>query len=314
MVDTGRMSRIRGAILGAVVGDAFAAPFEGAPRRGLHELIERRSQRPTPWRYTDDGIMVVAVAESIADAATVDPEDLFHRFLARYEPARGFGRGMKLALDAFAGGTRWEDCAQAAWPEGSRGNGGAVRIVAIAVAAWPDAADRRRAVELATRTTHAHEEALAMATLHAAALALVASDPQTAHDHRRFLALLRRWVSARALASLDHVEQLLEAQSSADDTARALGTSALAAESVPAALWAFLRHCDSFEEAVAGAARLGGDADSICCMTGALAGARHGDDAIPAAWLANLRGDDPTPAAVLELADRVAAVVPRLVP
>jgi hypothetical protein len=58
----------------------------------------------------------------------------------------------------------------------------------------------------------------------------------------------------------------------------------------------------------------GGDADSICCLTGALAGARHGDDAIPTAWLANLRGDDPPPTAVLELADRVAAVVPRPVP
>jgi poly(ADP-ribose) glycohydrolase ARH3 len=84
---------------------------------------------------------------------------------------------MKISLAAFSSGMPWERCAFAAWPEGSRGNGGAVRIPPIAVARWADAQSFDIAVRVATRTTHAHEEAVAFARLQATSIALVLHEP-----------------------------------------------------------------------------------------------------------------------------------------
>ena len=54
------------------------------------------------------------------------------------------------------------------------------------------------------------------------------------------------------------------------------------------AFWAAMS-TDSFEQAVVGAANLGGDADTNAAVTGALAGARFGADAIPQRWLEPLQ-------------------------
>ena len=56
----------------------------------------------------------------------------------------------------------------------------------------------------------------------------------------------------------------------------------------------------SFEEAVIEAVNLGGDADTNGAITGGLAGAWYGYDAIPEAWIAALTRD------VRETLDRLA--------
>ncbi|GGV14770.1 hypothetical protein GCM10010275_65140 [Streptomyces litmocidini] len=49
------------------------------------------------------------------------------------------------------------------------------------------------------------------------------------------------------------------------------------------AVWA-LRTTGSFEEALAAAVDLGGDTDTVAAVTGTLAGAVYGPDAVPARW------------------------------
>ncbi len=66
------------------------------------------------------------------------------------------------------------------------------------------------------------------------------------------------------------------------------GTSGYAPETVAAAFYAFAARKDSFEEAVTLAVNAGGDSDSIAAITGALAGAYHGLDAIPERWRSGL--------------------------
>jgi len=142
--------RIRGALLGAVVGDAFGSLLEGSGPRNADLLVQRRAEHRGPWRHTDDGAMFIALAETIRDCSTVHPRFFLAAVSRRYEPARGFGRGMKIALQALATGTPWPDVARAAWPEGSRGNGGAVRVGAVALRRWVTADDRVRAAIRAT--------------------------------------------------------------------------------------------------------------------------------------------------------------------
>ena len=65
--------RVRGALVGAVIGDAFGSPLEGAPASTVAALVDRRAQGTGPWGYTDDATMFLALAESIRDCPQFHP-------------------------------------------------------------------------------------------------------------------------------------------------------------------------------------------------------------------------------------------------
>ncbi len=310
-------NRVRGCILGGVLGDAFGAPLEGSSPTGIAPVVQRRSTTERHWGYTDDSAMLLACCESITSAGTVEPVSLLQALANRYEPARGFGHGMKQTLAAFSSSVPWEQCAFVSWPEGSRGNGGAVRIPPIAVARWADGASFGSAVRLATRITHAHEDAISFALLHANAIALVLGEPSLVETPSEFhKAILARLAPVPPLVTgkLGMVFELLGNDVSAIQAARTLGTSTLAAESVPAALWSFLSRHATFAEAVCSAALLGGDVDSICCLVGALAGALHGAGGIEDLWIHNLSRENPSPNEIITMADAVYDLVPSPAP
>jgi poly(ADP-ribose) glycohydrolase ARH3 len=304
--------KVRGALLGTIVGDAFGSVLEGivpddAPRRARLRADSRQQ-----WRYTDDGAMTLAVAEALAARHTMDGPDLLRHLAARYDPVRGFGKGMRIAIDAFFAGRPWQECAFAAWPEGSRGNGAAVRVAPVAIVRWPSVEAFHEAVRTSAIVTHAHPEAVGAALVQAHTIAIVLSEPGLVHDPVAFLDCL----SARLppldpaiAAALTNVRDLLRSVDSVT-AAKTLGTSTFARESVLAALWAFLASHGTFGEAIAAACLLGGDVDSICALVGALAGALHGAASIPGQWIANLSREVPGTAAITALADRLLQVTP----
>jgi ADP-ribosylglycohydrolase len=68
------------------------------------------------------------------------------------------------------------------------------------------------------------------------------------------------------------------------------------------AVWA-VRTTDTFEAAVIAAIDLGGDTDTVAAVTGGLAGARYGVDAIPHRWTRKLHGHVPGSAELWRLDD-----------
>ncbi|MBX6342814.1 MAG: ADP-ribosylglycohydrolase family protein, partial [Thermomicrobiaceae bacterium] len=71
-------------------------------------------------------------------------------------------------------------------------------------------------------------------------------------------------------------------------------------DTLQAALWAFARN-EGLEQVVVEAANLGGDADTVGAVAGALAGACYGASAIPERWLDRLEARDE----ITALADRL---------
>ena len=69
-----------------------------------------------------------------------------------------------------------------------------------------------------------------------------------------------------------------------EEVAKSLGNGVEALHSVPTAVYSFLAN-PGFENAVGYAVGLGGDADTIGAMTGAIAGACYGLEGIPRHWL-----------------------------
>ncbi|HJK89689.1 MAG TPA: ADP-ribosylglycohydrolase family protein, partial [Polyangiaceae bacterium LLY-WYZ-15_(1-7)] len=252
--------------------------FEGASSgERLDGAVAARLLRPRAWSHSDDGEMMLGVMRALEEGGRIEEARLLEVLARGHEPARGYGKGTRAAFRAWTAGASWQEAGQAAWPEGSRGNGGAVRGAPVVV--WTLRGPEERAVEAARaacRATHAHAEALDGAV--AVALAT-----------RRELSG-RPWsleeLAERAPALAGPLREAEACQSPAE-LLRRVGAGVLAAESVPAALW-LARRADSFEAAAREAIRLGGDTDSIGAMVGGVVGARVGAAAIPAPWRAAL--------------------------
>lgn len=294
--------RFRGALLGVVVGDALGAPFEGTPpaTAGRQDLLaEALAAGPGPpravVRYTDDTVMTAALARCLVEHGSVDPAAVAAAFDDAYraEPERGWGRTLPAVLDLVGRGVDRARAPQLVFDgQGSEGDGAAMRVAPIGLVAFPDL---DRVVELAgasARVTHTHPLAVDGAVIQALAVALVMRSASGQLEPAAFLAELTGRTSTEELRRrLAAVGELVEV---ADPVvvAERLGAGFEAVEAVPAAVWAFLSRRGSFADAVTVAVRLGGDTDTVAAMTGALAGAHLGEDAIPPSWREQVEGVD----------------------
>lgn len=270
-------------MLGCLLGDAFGRPLEGISHRDprLPKLVERRRTGRDPLGCSDDAEMMILVAESLLEAGRVDPEHLLRWMAANHDPARGYGRGTRAALASGIASL-------------SVGNGAAVRVAPIA---WRSDDD----VRAAARVTHGSAIAVEAAVVLARALV-------TTLCERDFSAESLRAGEAALAERMVCVDRLVARNASTEEAVRVLGNGVPAVESVPLAIFGFLRWGPSFEEVISHSALAGGDVDSIAAMSGALAGAAVGEAGLPSSWIARLergaRGAD----FVRSLADRICAL------
>jgi poly(ADP-ribose) glycohydrolase ARH3 len=80
------------------------------------------------------------------------------------------------------------------------------------------------------------------------------------------------------------IQTLLDKEMPPKIAADTLGRSVLVEESVPFAIYSFLRHPRSFEDCLFCAILNGGDRDTLGAMACAVSGAYLGIDAIPVSW------------------------------
>lgn len=286
--------KFRGALLGCFVGDALGRPFEGASPGDarLKRDLEARLARPGTWMYTDDTEMMIGVAESLVRRGGFDAEDVLRTMAAGYDSARGYGKGMKLAFAALARGVSPERVAFSAWPEGSMGNGAAVRVVALACLHHDEPDLLEHLADQAAAITHAHPVGRAGCVLQASALASAFGlDLTTGLERQAFIDHLARRIAGRhagLAGKLGAMRPLLATPPASREVVAELGNGVSAEESVPLAVFSFVTGYPSLEDVVTRAIEHGGDTDTIGAMAGALIGATAGAAAIPAQWLDNL--------------------------
>jgi poly(ADP-ribose) glycohydrolase ARH3 len=318
--------KFRGCLLGGAVGDVAGAVVEaespGYIARAFGSIDEvlavdsvKEFSGPV-WpvgRYTDDTQMTLCVAEWLIAGEAPDPEKLFARFAAAYEPWRRYGAGAEMILREYRHNpAQWRSLATAAFPHGSYGNGSAMRVAPVGLAYWNDVNSAAAVAVESSRPTHSHPLAYQGVTLQAIAVASATiSEPGTL-DHaallRRLRASLTRFVdlmqdTSKYDRALDEIERGLERGSTCAELSAILGTGIEAFEAVPMALYCFLRHRDSFADCVHHAVFIGGDTDTIACMAGSLAGAYLGETAIPPRWIEAVREEQYPPARIRQLAD-----------
>jgi poly(ADP-ribose) glycohydrolase ARH3 len=171
------------------------------------------------------------------------------------------------------------------FPGGSFGNGAAMRVSPVGLL-YHDAPLTLREIAYHTAgITHSHEQALEGAAIQACAIALaVLADPKTVSSAEYLGTLMMFSLPGGPYQNkLKAIVRLLDANAGQEQIVAELGNGVEAINSVPTAVYAFLSHRD-FEGAVGYAVSLGGDADTIGAMTGAIAGACYGLEGIPDRW------------------------------
>ena len=229
-------------MIGAIAGDIIGSAWEAAgEKRYEFALFTEHS------RFTDDTAMTVAVAQAIL---TDGDYARAMREVGRRHPMVGYGRGFQEWLvDATMG------------PYGSYGNGAAMRVSPIAEAARSldeALAEAKRCAAL----THDHPDGVAGAQ--AVAMAVFLARSGAGKDS------IRREVAARS--GYDLGRRLA-------DVRPGYSWDLAASRSVPEAILCFLE-AEDYEAAVRNAVSLGGDADTMACIAGAIAEAHWG--AVPA--------------------------------
>jgi len=282
-------SKFIGCLVGSAVGDALGSSFEGL---WVSEVkIERFS-----GRWTDDTHMMIGVAESLIAKEGFDGSHMAQTFIKNYErePWRGYASGPPQVFRWIKSGVAWNEASKRLFGgHGSYGNGAAMRVAPVGLFYHDDAKQLRAVAYGQSQITHFHELGKEGALLQAYAVALATkADPSFGLDSSAFLKNLKAFTRNEVYREkLERVEELL-GETNRLMVVRELGNGIEAHNSVPAAIYSFLRRLDSFEGCVLNAVSRGGDTDTIGAMTGAISGAYHGVEAIPEKWRSRLEAMD----------------------
>jgi ADP-ribosyl-[dinitrogen reductase] hydrolase len=278
--------RARGVLLGLACGDALGRPVEfksadqiAATHGTVTEMLGHGSHRQPAGTITDDTEMGLCIARSLADHGEFVPQDVADRFVEWYQSGP-FDIGMMTAdaIRQLNTGGSWNETGQTVWKhrrEGQNaGNGSVMRCCPYALAYHDDPETLISVSRDSSAITHYDprcQYGCAVLNLTIANLLHDQADP------------LR---SALDRVAADAPDELVDALTGVPDAVSEpeLQTNGYVVTTLQTALYHGLTAPDT-REAIIKAVNLGGDADTIGAITGAVAGARHGPESLPAEWL-----------------------------
>ena len=275
-----------GGMVGSALGDAIG---ELAFQYRNKEDICIRLDRLKELRYTDDTAMSIGLAESLVKKGILDQQDLGETFRYNYErePWRGYASGPPTIFSMVKqSGITYAEAARGLFGgTGSLGNGAAMRIVPVGLF-FHDSSDLYEKACMSAAVTHAHPVGKDGAAVQARAVSLVVKlDPKEAFSSRAFMDTLIDFSRTPEIEEkMRLIQKLINAQSPPSLAAEQLGQTVAVHESMPFALFSFLRHPKSFEDCLFCATLNGGDRDTLGAMACAISGAYLGIESISQSW------------------------------
>ena len=222
-------------MIGAIAGDMIGSPYERYP-------IKHTNFDPVVSAFTDDTVLTIAIALSILDEAAIVSS--LKKFAEKYHNLP-YGAGFRNWVRS------WESR-----PYNSFGNGSAMRVSPVGFA-YDSVDDVLLQAKRTAEATHNHPEGIKGAR--ATALAIYLARTGESKD------TIRKEISDRFSYDLNRTVDAIRPNYSFDVTCQG---------SVPESIVAFL-DSDSWEDAVKKSISLGGDADTMACITGGIAQAYY---------------------------------------
>jgi ADP-ribosyl-[dinitrogen reductase] hydrolase len=222
-------------MIGAIAGDMIGSPYERYPIK--HTDFDLRVSA-----FTDDTVLTIAIAYCILHEAEVASS--LKKFAEKY-----------YNLPYGAGFRNWVQSRDSK-PYNSFGNGSAMRVSPVGFA-YDSVDDVLHQAKRTAEATHNHREGIKGAR--ATALAIYLAKTGESKD------TIRKEISDRFSYDLNRTVDEIRPNYSFDITCQG---------SVPESIVAFL-DSDSWEDAVRKSISLGGDADTMACITGGIAQAYY---------------------------------------
>jgi ADP-ribosyl-[dinitrogen reductase] hydrolase len=292
--------RVVGCVLGLALGDALGAPFEFRRRGEIPDPVpafEKSWMGLARGHWTDDTAMARNLCRSLAERRRLDPDDVLRRhldWLATDPP--DVGNLTRRVLGGIRDGVpdAAERYVSERGPEISAGNGSVMYCAPLGAfrAARPELlVDEAPALSAITHWDERCRTACLAVTL--AVAALVRGDGyREAVEHA-----LRSVLDREGGEELEYLvgEAGRARPIDGPDMGFALFTAGIGLQVAAEA--------PDFEAGLRRVVALGGDTDTNAAVTGALLGALHGREALPAAWLEKLADRQAIEAEAEALAD-----------
>mgnify|MGYP003289145710 CR=1 FL=1 len=240
-------------MLGAIIGDMVGSVYEfNNTKKTDFPFFSGRST------YTDDSIMTVAVAQWLLSDkchSCERLESLFVEYANEYpHPMGGYGGGFATWLFHPENliDYRTGKCAERRVPYNSWGNGAAMRVSAVG---WffDTLEETERVAKISAEITHNHPEGIRGAQSTAAAI-WMARNGKSKEEIKEYIEIKYGYDLSR---TWEYLNRTYDWDSSCQGT-------------VPEAIIAFLESND-FEDAIRKAVSMGGDSDTLACITGGIA-------------------------------------------
>lgn len=308
--------KIRGALFGAILGDALGVPAEFKSREHLRQnpivdMVGFGTHHQPPGTWSDDSSLMLCTVESLLNGFSPERMGaLFVRWLTdgHWTPngeAFDVGLQTQTSLSNIMNGTAAGEAGGT--DERSNGNGSLMRILPVAlryvdepIAELLDYAHR------ASSITHRHPRsqiACGLYCLMASAL-LKGFTPGDAYDYA-IKEAKRHYQSGAYALELPHFERVFGGELARLDEA-GIKSSGYVVHTLEAGIWSFL-NTSSFEEAVLKAVNLGDDTDTTGIVAGGLAGLHYGLKSIPSKWIAALIKHEEINELIEDFADSICA-------
>ena len=228
-------------IIGAIVGDVIGSAYEFNNVKSVDfELFKNETE------YTDDSILTLATM------------DVLNKKNKKYGYKKAYyGFGIKYPDGYGPGFVSWL-FAEKQEPYNSWGNGSAMRVSPVGWA-FDSMEEVLKEAKRSAEVTHNHPEGIKGAQATAAAV-YMARTGKSKHEIKKFISETFQYNLNR---TIDEIRPDYEFDVSCQG-------------SVPPAIIAFLESSD-FENAIRLAVSLGGDSDTIACITGAISEAFYGE-------------------------------------
>jgi poly(ADP-ribose) glycohydrolase ARH3 len=275
-----------GGMVGSALGDAIGELAFMIPQK---ERLSSNLDHVSEFQYTDDTAMAIGLAESIIKVNGIDQQNLGDTFNANFqrEPWRGYASGPPTIFSLVKGrGISYTQAARQMFGgSGSLGNGAAMRIVPLGLFFY-QTSELYELASLSAQVTHAHPVGMDGAAVQAWAVAnAVKLDPQKPLPLQGYLRGLIDFARTPEIQTkMKLIQKLISEGASTNQASDVLGRSVAVHESLPFAIYSFLKYPKSFEECLFCAILHGGDRDTLGAMAGAMAGAYLGLEAIPPGW------------------------------
>jgi ADP-ribosylglycohydrolase len=285
------LDSLRGLALGDAFGERWFPLFRPAAQ-AVEQIRARRLPPESPWHWTDDTAMALALYRVLTAYDAVHQQDLAACFGVTFlaDPGRGYGAGMRGLLPLLAERPgEWRTASRALFHgEGSLGNGAAMRVAPLGAWFAADLAEAAEQAALSAEVTHAHPEGVAGAVAVAVAAALAArSRGDAAPEPAALLAGTADRTPAGPVREGLRAAAELPAGTEPWRAADLLGNGRglRASTTVPFALWSAAHHLDDLAGALWTTAEGLGDVDTTCAITGGTVAARTGVTAVAEHWV-----------------------------